>query len=293
MNHKLLTLIAAPLLLASCSSISTEEQMANYSNCIVYSYDSATGSGVLSDFATITVTGDYATRYYKVEFADFQLAEGQPLRSASAGHLTQYMMDETDSDGNLVDIHYTLFKQEPSMVQSGDMELSEMYMGWLSTCYWLNFTANERYKVWSLPSRVPLYANKNEVKSQYGSNYENAISPRYDMTISAADRTVTLKATGVKYPVDNQDTHKTWSFRSLNWENLPAQFTERGIKVELPEFYPRVDGNVDTYLITNFTLTFDYSYEGTHQASFSIRNLATGESLYVTTTLDYFLQQNA
>lgn len=293
MNYKLLTLLIAPLLFASCSSISTEAEMDSYKNCIVYSYDSATGTGCLSDFASIVVTGDFAAQRYRLDFTDFQLADGLPLRSAKMSNLTQYFMDETDSNGDLVDIHYTLFKQEPSATQSGDMVISDMYMGWLSTTYWLNFTADERYKVWSLPARVPLYANKNEVKSQYGNNYENAISPRYDMSINVADKSVTFKATGVKYPVDNFDTHKTWSLRSMNWENLPAQFTERGFKIEMAEFAPRVDGNTDTYVITNFVLTFDYSYEGTHQAAFSITNRSTGEHLYIITQLDYFLQQHS
>lgn len=293
MIKKLLPLLAAPLLLfSSCSEISSEQELNKYSDCIVYSYDTATGTGHVSNFASIEVKGDMASGYYQLNFNDFQLADGATLQSGIISRLIQYMKDETDSDGNLQNVDYIFFKQQPDSRQSGTLDISDMYFGWLSTTYWLNFDADGgRYKVWSIPARIPVYANANTVNGPYGKNEENAISPRYDMSIDPARSTVAFKATGVKFPIDKTDPNKSWEFRQMNWSDIPVTFTERGFTMAVSEFNPRIDGSDTDYTIINFSGTFDYSFEGTHSVSYSIINNATGLRVHVTTKLDYFFDK--
>lgn len=290
MKKYLFPLFGAVVALASCSEIDTTEELNQYTDCVVYSHDTAANSGVLSDFASIDVSGDMATRYYQVGLNDFQLYAGAPLQSAEVTRLVQYMKDETDDQQNLVDIYYTFFQQNENTVIEGDMAIEDFHLGWLSTVYWLTFTADGgRYKVWSLPQRVQMYGNRNTINSNYGTREEKAISPRYDMSFNVQKSTVTIKATGVKYPVDINDPSKSLEFRSLQFSNIPIQCNEKGFTLSAETVDARIDGADDEYVITNLSGTFEATFEGTHSIKFTLRSKTTGLVLGITTEFDYYI----
>lgn len=294
MKKYLLPLCAALLAATSCSKIDTQQDMNEYTDCIVYSADTQTGTGCLSDYASIKVTGDMATQYYALDFNDFQFYQGDRLRSARVGNLVQFVQDKTDDNGNLEDIYYFFFKQQQNTSVSGDFSVKDMRMGWLSTIYWLSFTSDDgRYQVWSLPRRVQMYANRNFIRGPHGNNDENAISPRYDMSFDVANSTVTIKGSGVKYPVDQTEPSKSLDFRQVTWPDLPAEFNDKGFTINVDEFIPTVNGSTDDYVITNFKASFEANYEGKRECSFSLTSRKTGLKLYVTSTFDYYMGQRS
>lgn len=290
MKKYLLPVCFAALALASCSEVDTTQDLDEYTDCVVYSHDTQTNSGCLSDYANIEITGDMATLYYQVALNDFKLADGAPLVSADVSRLVQFVKDETDDQQNLVDIYYYFFHQQDNSVVTGDMEVKDFHMGWLSTVYWLSFTSdNGRYKVWSLPRRVQLYGNRNTVQSKYGNTTENAISPRYDLSFDVQNSTITLKATGVKYPVDITDPSKSLEFRSAQWTDIPVTFTESGFKFSESEVSARFDGSDEEFYVTNMSGSFDSDYDGKRSMKFTLNNRKTGMLYVVTTEFDYYI----
>ncbi len=281
---------AMALAFASCSEVDTTQNLNDYSDCVVYAHDTIAGTGCLSDYARIKITGDMVTLYYQVDLDDFKLSEGAPLTSAKVSRLMQFMKDETDDQGNINDIYYYFFKQQENTIVEGDMPMKDMKLGWLSTVYWLSFTSESGpYKVWSLPRRVQMYGNRNLIKSSYGNNEEKAISPRYDLSFNVQKSTVTIKATGVKYPVDNTDPSKSLEFRQIQWNDMPATFTATGFTVNAPEVDVRVDGSADEYTVTNMTGSFDADFDGKRSFTFTLRSKKTGMQLVITTEFDYFI----
>lgn len=289
MKKTLLAISIGALALGSCSKIDPEKELTLYKDCVVCSIDTVTSAECLTNYASIAVKADLASTYFMVDFKDFKLTPGGNLLSGTMSRLVQFMDNETDNNNNTTKVNYAFFQQRPETRQSGDLDMKDMRLGWLSTTYWLNFTSGP-CKVWSIPARIPLYANRNTVNSPYGINTENALSPRYDMSINTDKRTVTFKATGVRYPVDNQDVTKSWSFRQFNLADIPFTLTDKGFTFSADEFVPSVDGSTTDYTITNLQGTFEYAYEGRHQISFYITNNKTNMKLHVTTMLDYFLQ---
>ena len=286
-------LLAGALLLGSCSSIDPTQKLNEYTDCIVYSHDTTTDTGILTNFSSIEVTGDMSTGYYSLNFNDFQLTEGEALRSATVSGLIQFMDDVSDENGNLQEVHYTFFTQNEGSRQNGDMDISDMQFSWLSTIYWLNMKADAgRYAIWSLPSRVSLYANRNLIKGPYGDNNENAISPRYDMTFDVMNKIITLKTTGVKYPVDSSDPSKSLEIRAMTWDKIPITLNEKGFTARVDEFNPTINGTTDEYTISNFNMTYETAYEGTRSVSFSLTSKSTGLKLFIITHFDYYIEQH-
>lgn len=286
-------LLACAAVLGACSEIDPTQKLNEYDDCVVYSHDTQTNTGVLTDYASIEVNGDMSTGYYSLEFEDFQLAKGETLRSAIVSGLVQFMDDVTDDQGNIQDINYTFFTQNEGSRQTGNMDISDMQFSWLSTIYWLTMKAdNGRYAIWSLPSRVQMYANRNLIKGPYGDNNENAISPRYDMTFDVMNKTVTIKATGVKYPVDQTDPSKSLDFRSLTWSKIPVEFNEKGFTAHVDEFNPSVNGSDNEYTISNFNMVFETAYEGNRNATFTLTSKSTELQLTVVTYFDYFIESH-
>lgn len=286
-------LIAGAVFLGSCSSIDPTQKLNEYKDCIVYSHDTENNTGVLTDYASIEVNGDMSTGYYSLVFKDFKLAEGEMLRSTTVSGLVQFMDDVSDENGIMQEVHYTFFTQNEGSRQDGDMDISDMQFSWLSTIYWLTMKADEgRYAVWSLPSRVQMYANRNLIKGPYGDNNENAISPRYDMTFDVINKTVTLKASGVKYPVDSSDPSKSLDIRAMTWAKIPITLNEKGFDARVDEFKPTINGSTEEYTISNFNLKYETAYEGERTASFSLTSNTTGLKLYVVTHFDYFIEKH-
>lgn len=283
-TYFLLPLVLIGLLAGACKEIDPTQEFAEYKNCVVYARDVASGTGIATDYATIKVTGDVATGYFSLDFIDFKLAAHDNVCSAKVDGLLQYLQNKTDENGETTEVLYTFFRKEGDAFADGNMTISDLRFGWLSTVYWASFYSdNRRIRVWSLPREVEMYANRNSV----GDLTENAIHPRYDMEFDVTNSTVTFRATAVKYP-SNAQKPESFDFPNLTWEALPVEFNERGFTITKDEFTPLVGGERGQYVIKDFRCNFEADYDGERKAEFSITRVATGQTLRVTTYFDYF-----
>lgn len=289
MKKYILTLAAAAATLAfsSCKKIDTIEELNHYDDCISYATDTITGAGVASDFGSITVLGDLATGMYSLKLNDFMLHAGEAAGSSTLSNLPQFMADVKNEQGEIVGADYFFFKYQKSTYKSGTMDVTDFRFGWLSSVYWLRFTAGP-CRVWAIPARQALYAVRNEVASIYpGPNIEQAIHPKYTASINTAESTVTFKATGVKYPVDNTDPHKSIDIRSLEWPSLPIEFNEKGYTVSVDEFHPVIDGKTDEWVIRNFRAGIETDFDGKKYARFTMARTDGSLTLRVITDFSY------
>lgn len=296
MKKFLLPMLAGAMALASCSKIDPVVELNKYDDYVVCAYDDELRTAWATDHCDITVKGDMTSSLYTVIVENVPLYEGAPLRSDTLSRMIQYF-ENTTPDGKEGDIRYTLFRQETSTRQSGDLELSGMRLGWLSTQAWLTAkAANGKYTLWSVPRQVRMYANSNAVAGPNGTNTENAISPRYDMEINASAATASVRAVGVKYPVDVTDPSKTISISQLSWNDLPLRWNATGFTSTVAEFTPSITGKIgkneikpNDFVIRNFSLIFNADYDSPRRASFELHQLSTGLTLAITSTLDYHL----
>lgn len=286
----LLTLACAGLMLAtSCKQIETIEELNDYKECFSYSVDTISGTGCVSDFASVKVKGDITSAMYMLEFNDFRLYEGAMLTSSTLSNLPQFMADIRNDKDEIIGAKYYFFKYQNSTRQSGTMEISDFRFGWLSSIFWLNFTSGP-YKVWSLPRRYSLYGVKTEVASPYpGPNVEQSINPKYTMSLNATKSEVSVKASLVKYPVDNTDPQKSLEFKSLEWPDLPVEFNANGYTINVAEFTPVVDGKTDEWIIQNFNATISADYDGPKTARFTMRRKDGSLTLRITTNFSYVI----
>lgn len=284
-------MIAVGLLAGACKAIDPEQDFAEYENCVVYSYDSSTGDGVATDYARINVTGDMASGLFSLEFVDFKLTRNGNVATAKVNGLMQYLHDVTDEQNQTKDVLYTYFYKEGNTFAEGDMQVANLRFGWLSTVYWGSFTSdNGRVRVWTLPREVETYANRNSILNERDDQLsENALSPRYMVEINTHASTVTIRATGVKLPADVQEPHTKFEFRNLLWENLPVRFNDRGFTIDKPTFSFVSDNG--RFTVTDFRCTFCADYESERTLEYTIHSEASGETLRVKTTLDYFKQK--
>ena len=214
------------------------------------------------------------------------------LSSAELSNLWQYYKEQDDEAKTPL---YTMFRQESQTRQSGDLDVSSTLFNWLGSnkssilVYWASWQALDgEYTCWALPRKFALYADKNTIKSYYGTNEENAIHPRYDITLDLNNSTISLKSQAVKYPVDKEDVSKSWEFRSMEWNNLPVKFHKENMTVEVEKFTPKCvdDKHPDlNYEISNFKMTLTPTFEGAKECSFIISNGQT--SLTVNTTFAF------
>lgn len=287
-NYLLIPLIAIGLFAGACKAVDPIQEFAEYENCVVYSTDSSTGEGIATDYARINVTGDMTSGLFSLEFVDFKLTPAANVATAKVKGLMQYFRDVTDEHGQTKDILYTYFYKEGNTYADGDMQVANLKFGWLSTVYWGSFTSdNGRIRVWTLPRDVETYANLNVIVNERGDSlYENALTPRYNVEINTAASTVTFRASAVKLPADKSQPHTKFDFRTLVWENLPARFNEKGFTIDKPEF--SFVGDNGKFTVTDFHCTFSADYDGERTLEYTIRSEASGETLRVKTTLDYF-----
>ena len=117
---------------------------------------------------------------------------------------------------------YVYFLQEKSSHTEGDMDITSMRYGFLSSTYWLSFRADGRYNVWSTPRVRTLYANWNRTQSPVSAGYliENAIQPGYKFTVDADRKTVKVKAQYVKFRQSPTDTSVTLDFKTFEWPEI-------------------------------------------------------------------------
>ncbi len=282
----LIPLVSA-LILQSCKEIDPIEGLNDYKDCFSYSVDTVTGEGCVSDFASIAVKGDMTTSNFILEFKDFRLADGAAAGSATMSNLPQFMADVTNDKNEIIDVKYYFFKYQTSTRQSGSMEISDFRFGWLSTIYWLNFTSGP-YKVWSTPCRYNMYATYNKVDSPYGpSMIEQAIYPKYTVSHDATHQTVTIKASGVTYPLDETDPSKSLTFRSMEWNDLPVEYTAKGYEVNVDQFSPTIDGTTDQWIIKSFKADIAADFDGTKTVTFTLQKKDGSLSVRVRSDFTY------
>lgn len=297
MKKTLFSLLGFCAILSSCSGIDALRELETYSDYVVCSYDNGTQTAYASDYAKYSVKGDLTTGYYMLTVEDVPLYDGAVFRSDTLSCLNQYFETTQADSEDSTTVRYTYFVKESSTYQSGDLNLNELRFGWLSTIAWMTGEAEDgRYSLWSLPPTVKAYANRNTVVGPNGTLYENAISPLYKVTFNTSASTVTVKAAGVKYPVDDTDPSKTVSIASLTWENLPIEYTDFGFTSSVAEFTPTITGKIGTteiqsgdFTIKNFHLYFPADYDTQRYATFTLTQKSTGLQLKVTTYLDYYL----
>lgn len=292
MKKLLLLPVVAFALFSSCKPIDPVQDFDEYTNCVVYAHNSSTGEGVATDFARISVSANMASGLFTLDFADFKLSPEGNVVGARIDGLQQYLKDVRDEQGNTTDVLYTFFNKEGNTYCEGDMPVSDLRFGWLSTVYWCSFTS-DRTKVWSLPREVQTYANKTVVLTILGDTVATKPTPaRFDVEINASAKTASFRGSAVVYPAQSDGQEKVFSFRSLAWNNLPIVFDERGFSVARMDFMPETDGRAGDFKIENFTCRFDADYDNQRYAEFDITHVADGKKVHVTTYFDYFRNQN-
>lgn len=293
MKLKLFLLPAAVLglLAGACKPIDPVRDFAEYTDCVVYAYDSSTGTGVATDYAKITVKGDMTSGLFSLELADFKLTENGPVATATVGSMTQMLKDVTDSVNNTTQVLYTYFSKQGNASADGGFSVSDLKFGWLSSVYWAEFYANNTIRVWSLPRTVETYAGRNDVINERGDSLlEQAIHPRYDFDINTSASTVSLHGSGITLPSSKDEAATAFVFRNLNWDNIPVSFNDRGFTAYKPEI--RFFSDEGEFIVSDFVCSFDANYDGERKATYTIKSVATGETLSVTTRFEYYRKGN-
>lgn len=279
-----LPILALGLLINSCGPIDPVTEVGEYSNVVVYS-----SRGVVTDYSKISISGDMSTGAFSFTLSDFKVSPDGELCNVKIPNLTQYVKDGKDIDGNYEE-YYTYFKQGESTLSQGNVPVSNFYFGWLSTVYWGTFMSGED-NLWCLPRRIQTYANRTDIVDEEGkSDLENSLRPRYDLNLTISDiehSTLSVNATSVVFPTPGSDTEKIFKFKSMMWESLPIIFNRGGFSVARMNFTPVIDNQKGNFEITDFTLRFDVSYEGTREASFYITHVESGRKIHVTTKLGF------
>lgn len=278
-------LLILAALLASCSAIDPIDEKAEYTNCVVYSVDTLTNVGLATDYATIKVLADLSTMLFQVSFSDVKLLTDSAEQDFTVKGLTQYLKDVTASDGT-VEYLYTFFTYAGSPYSTG-FTPRDFRFGWLSTVYWTTFACGP-CRVWSLPKKLQTYANKNTIINAHEDEfYENAIHPRYDLTLDVENQTVSISGRGIVFPTTNQATGNIEIRNQYNLNDLKINYTYKGFTSTAAEIWPVVDGETGKYKITDFYLNFDADYDDEHEMSYTLTDTSTGNSVKITTQLGY------
>ncbi|MDE6512862.1 MAG: hypothetical protein K2L05_01600 [Muribaculaceae bacterium] len=293
MKKLFLLLFPALMLLGSCKPIDPVVKMNEYNNVVVYSHDLISNTGIATDYASITVKGDYSSGYYLLGLNDFKLAEGQPLRSSTVGNLIQYLADENDANGNEVKYNYAYFQTKGIASYTGDLQVIDLKFGWLSSVYWGSFVGDGyQYQVWFLPRRIQTYANKNTIVNVRGDSIvEKAIHPRFDIELDVESSTATFTASSITLPYSTS-TGSQFNIREMVWPSLPIVYTPTGFTIAADSFRPRTAAGNDLYEITGLRCSFEADFDGVRSVEYTLTRLSDGEAVHVLSYFDYFLQQN-
>ncbi|MBD5425825.1 MAG: hypothetical protein HDR45_06495 [Bacteroides sp.] len=285
------TLLPALFLMVSCQPIDPVREMEEYTDVVVYSHDVYTQSGYASDCASLKVKGDYSTGYFLLELNDFKLAENMPLKSSTVGNLIQYLDENKNSSNEIIGYNYTYFKTEGIASYTGDLQVIDLKFGWLSSIFWGSFISDAaQYKVWFVPRKVQMYANRNTIINLRGDSIaEKAIRPRFDLEFDVDKQTASISASAVTLPVSTS-TGEQFDIRSMTWPSLPLVYNEKGFTIDVASFHPTTDGVSDKYIITDFRCNFEVSYDGTRTIDYTLTRVADNVAIHVTSQFDYFRQ---
>lgn len=284
-------LIIASLFGSGCKPVESDRDFAEYTDCVVYAYDSRNSTGIATDFAKYKVTGNVVSGYFSLDLTDIKLTPSSNVRWAKVNGLVQYLQQTTNEQGEVTDVRYACFNKEGDTFADGDMTVSDLRFGWLTTIFWASFKSeNGNVRVWSLPRVVEMYGNRNLITNANNEELiENSLSPRYDMEFNVHNSTVTFRTSGVTYPVDAGDYRQSFRMREMVWDALPVAYDDKGISINIDKFEAvYTDGERGKYEITNFRGRFDADYDGEHKCAFDIKNVATGVKIHVETTFDYY-----
>lgn len=287
---KCLLFLTIVLLFAACKPVDPVRGLAEYTDVVVYSYDSQSNTGCLTDYATVTVQNDLTSGYCMLDLTDIKLADNMAVRSARVGGLEQLLAEEFNDHGEVVRYNYTFFKTQGQAGTTGDLSVFDLRFGWLSTTFWGSFASDSyRYKLWLLPRQVQMYANSNTCVNLRGDSIrENAIHPRYDLEINTGAKTVSLRGSGLMFPF-SEPTGEFFDIRRINMANLPMEPTADGFIARADKFTP-LQTDAD-YEITDFTLRFDADFDGQRLATYTIRRLSDNETIRINSQFDYYRKE--
>ncbi len=275
MKKLFLLLVPAVLALMGCEKVSYIQKLDSYKDNIVVVEDYAMGTIYASDEGQFNVMGDLYNQSFGLELNNISLYPGAPLVSGQVNNLVQYYMEKGESPEEKEIPIYFFFRQEPTSRLSGDLQTTSMKFAYLTNTFWLSFATEGRYNVWSTPRVRSLYAVENTILSNVsaGYNQETAIQPEYKFTVDVHNQTITVKATGVKFPQDKSDVSQTLSFASMEWRDIPIDFSGSGYSFAVSELIPIINGNpAPEHTITDLQGEIAFDYEGKKSVSYKILN---------------------
>lgn len=276
--------------LSSCKEIDPIEEKAEYTNCVVVSTDTLTGVSVATDYATINVSADMSSMLFQLTFSDLKLQPDANLETVKISGLTQYLKDVTDPASGEVDYLYTFFST--SAAYTDGISIRNLRFGWLSTVYWCTFTSGAN-RVWMVPKDFQIYANKNKITNMREDEFaENAIHPRYDISINTDKETVTLTGRGVTFPTTNQASGNIEFRNQYKIADVKFRKDFTGLVATAEELWPVTDGATGKWKITDFYFRFDADYDGEHEARYTLTNTTTNESIRIISTFGYNNERN-
>lgn len=282
-----LLLPLAAIALGSCSKIDYTQELENYNDNIFYVYNTLTGESHVSTHGEIEITGDISTQTYGVNINNVQLSEGAPLRSSTVYNLLQLFKPKGESEEDKYLPLYFYFKQENAFTK-GDLDVTSMEYCYLTGTYWLSFISEGYNSVWSTPRVRTLFALKTTVNSPLSTTgilTENYLEPGYKFTVDVEKRNVSIKAQGVKFPQDGHDVSHTLNFQSMEWKNIPIEFSSSGYSFYVPELIPVINGKeAPEHAISELYGEIAFDYAGKKLLKYKMKN-QNGDNILVESTL--------
>ncbi|MBD5239372.1 MAG: hypothetical protein HDS64_06335 [Bacteroidales bacterium] len=275
MKKLFLLFLPALIALSACQKVDYNVELDSYKDNVVVVEDQYSGTIYVSDEGQFNVIGDLYNQSFAIELNNVSLYPGATLISGRIGNLVQYFMEKGQTPEEKEIPIYFFFRQEPTSRLSGDLETSSMKFAYLTSTYWLSFTSDSRYNVWATPRVRPLYAVENSILSPVaaGTQTENAIQPEYKFTVDVQSQTISVKATGVKFPQDKADVTQTLSFNTMEWRDIPVAFSSAGYSFSVDELIPYINGSAaPEHKITNLQGEISYDYEGRKVVSYKMLN---------------------
>lgn len=261
--------------LMSCQKVDYNVTLDSYKDNLVVVEDYHTGTIYVNDEGQFNVIGDLYNQSFAVELNNVSLYPGAQLTSGKVGNLVQYFMEKGETPEEKEIPIYFFFRQEPTSRLTGDLETEHMKFAYLTNTYWLSFTSQQRYNVWATPRVRPLYAVDNKILSPVSAGFQNesSIQPEYKFTVDVINKTVTVKATGVKFPQDKSDVSQTLSFASMEWRDIPIDFSGSGYSFSVDELIPYINGTAaPEHKIGNLQGEIAFDYEGNKFISYKMLN---------------------
>lgn len=289
-------LLPAALLMIStgCQKYSYTADIEKFNDNIVFVEDQVTGTSHVSNEGQLRVEGNLAYNTFGVYLSDIQLYQGARLASGSVSNMIQYSQEKGGEGEDKMTPLYCYFLQENSSRSEGDLDISSLRYGFLSSTYWLSFRADERYNVWATPRVRTLYANYNRTQSPLSAGYlvEDAIQPGYKFTVDPERGKLNVIAQGVKFRQHPSDVNLTLSFNSFRWNEIDITFNPTGYSFYVEELIPIVDGvSAPQFKITDLRGEIAFDFEGRKTVTYKMLN-GQGQNISVETKFDLLSAKN-